>query len=73
LSAALILHRQKLANVPIELALDQPPETAHAVIDMDNVVAYFQVSVHRLRRFGDRPLAGARLRAFPAKDFGIRD
>ncbi len=73
LPATLIFDGQELADQSIQLTLHQPAEAADAVIDVNHIIAHLQIGIDRLRRFGNRSLAHARLRPFPAKDFRVRD
>jgi hypothetical protein len=46
---------------------------ADAMIDMNDIISHLQVSVHGLGCFGNRPLAGARLRPLPPEHLRICD
>ena len=56
LPATVILDRQILPLVSIQIALHEADEAAYAVIDMDNVIAGLQIRIEGLRRLGRESL-----------------
>ena len=73
LVAVLIFDAQELAFQPFQRALDQTRESPDTIIHMHDPVARMQVRIGGFRGLSTRSWALARLRTFPAEDFGISD